>query len=171
MPVLAVEGAVKYCPFWNVKAVHVENLRLGDLPRLFAHMHGWQEQVQAVARVFNSLTSEERVSCAILAYNYGEAAAIDYFGSMRGLPKAISGHNQYGGWGPRRYRGDVEIAIGFKEEQLHDIFEEVTPAARAASRYAMPEEANLTIHLCRKPKKPSAEMWTQLRWLVPTVAL
>ena len=57
------------------------------------------------------------------------------------------------------------IAIGFAEEQLRDIFEDVTPAALAASRYAMPDEANLTIHLCRKSKKTLAEMWTQLRWL------
>jgi len=128
-------------------------------------MHGWPELVQVVARVFNDLPVEERVRCAVLAYNYGEAAAIDYFGPAHGLPKAISGHNQYGHWGPRGYHGEVVIAIGFTEERLQDTFEEVTPVARVTSQYAMPEEANLTIHVCRKPRKPLEEVWAKLRWL------
>ena len=36
---------------------------------------------------------QERDGCAILAGNYGEAGAIDYYGPMLGLPKAISAHN------------------------------------------------------------------------------
>ena len=108
---------------------------------------------------------EEQVRCAVLGYNYGEAAAIDYFGPAHGLPKAISGHNQYGFWGPRAYGGDVVIAVGFTKERLQDIFEEVMPVARVTSKYAMPEEANLTIYLCRKPKRSLEEVWTKLRWL------
>ena len=55
---------------------------------------------------------------ALLAYNYGEAGAIDYFAKRYGLPKAISGHNQYGYWGPRGYTG--EIVGGAPETSLAD---------------------------------------------------
>jgi Dolichyl-phosphate-mannose-protein mannosyltransferase len=165
MPILPVDWAVKYYRFWDVNAVKVENVPLADLPQLFADMYGWPEQVQGVAQVFNSLSSEERQRCALLAYNYGQAAAIDYFGRAYGLPQAISGHNQFGLWGPRGYSGDVVIAIGFTPGRLQDIFEEVTPAARVTSRYAMPEEADLIIYLCRKPKRPLLEIWSNLRWL------
>ena len=165
MPILPVEYAVKYCRFWDVEAIHVENMPLGELPQLFADMYGWPEQVQAVAQVFNALPISDREKCAVLAYNYGEAAAIDYWGPARGLPKAISGHNQYGLWGPRGYSGDVVIAIGFSQEQLRDIFDEVNPAGRVTSQYAIPEEANLTIYLCRNPRKNLRDIWAKLRWL------
>ena len=165
MPILPVKYAVKYCRFWDVQAVHVENMPLGELPQLFADMYGWPEQVQAVAQVFNSLPITDRKKCAVLAYNYGEAAAIDYWGPARGLPQAISGHNQYGLWGPRGYSGDVVIAIGFSEDQLRNIFDEVNPARKVTSQYAMPEEANLTIYLCRKPKKNLQDVWPKLTWL------
>ena len=165
MPILPVEYAVKYCRFWNVEAVQVESVPLGDLPQLFADMYGWPEQVEAVERVFNALPSQDREKCALLAYNYGEAAAIDYLGPARGLPKAISGHNQYALWGPRGYNGDVVIAIGFSQEKLRQIFDEVNPAMRVTSQHAIPEEANLTVYLCRKPKRTLREMWPELSWL------
>lgn len=165
MPILPVEYAVKYCRFWDVQAVQVESVPLGDLPQLFADMYGWPEQVEAVAKVFNALPPHDREKCAVLAYNYGEAGAIDYLGPARGLPKAISGHNQYALWGPRGYNGDVVIAIGFSQEKLRQIFDEVNPAMRVTSQHAIPEEANLTVYLCRKPKRTLREMWAELSWL------
>lgn len=165
MPVLPVKYAVKYCRFWDVEAVQVESVPLGDLPQLFADMYGWPEQVEAVAKVFNALPSQDREKCAVLAYNYGEAGAIDYLGPARGLPKAISGHNQYALWGPRGYNGDVVIAIGFPQEKLRQFFDEVNPAIKVTSPYAIPEEANLTVYLCRKPKRTLREMWAELSWL------
>jgi hypothetical protein len=166
MPILPVEYAVKYCRFWDVKEIHVENMPLGELPQLFADMYGWPEQVQAVAQVFSALPMSDREKCAVLAYNYGEAAAIDYWGAAHGLPKAISGHNQYGFWGPRGYSGDVVVAIGFSQEQLRDIFDEVNPAGKVVtSQYAIPEESNLTMYVCRKPKKNLQDMWAKLKWL------
>lgn len=165
MPILPVEYAVRYCRFWDVEAVHVENVPLGDLPQFFADMYGWSEQVQGLAQVFNALPVQDREKCAVLAYNYGEAAAIDYLGTAQGLPKAISGHNQYALWGPGGYTGAVVIAIGFSQEQLRDIFDEVNPAMRVTSQYAIPEEANLTIYLCGKPRKKLPDIWAKLKWL------
>src|SRR5256886_10036354 len=101
MPILPVRQAIRYCVFWDVKAVRVENVPLGELPQLFGDSVGWEDQVQALSRAYASLPSGERPRAALLAYNYGEAGAIDYFGKRYGLPKAISGHNQYGYWGPR----------------------------------------------------------------------
>ena len=165
MPILPVEYAVKYCRLWDVEAVHVENVPLGDLPQFFGDMYGWPDQVHALAQVFNALPVQDREKCALLAYNYGEAGAIDYLGPALGLPKALSGHNQYALWGPGGYSGDVVIAIGFSQEQLREIFDEVNPAMRVTSQYAIPEEANLIIYLCRKPRKKLPDMWAKLQWL------
>src|ERR1700742_1291416 len=42
----------------------------------------------------------------ILAGNYGEAGAIDFFGGQYGLPKSISAHQNYYYWGYRDYTSD-----------------------------------------------------------------
>jgi hypothetical protein len=165
MPILPVESTIQYTRFWDVKAVHVENVPQGDLPQLFGDMFGWPEQVAGVAAVYNSLPTADRARAAILAYNYGEASAIDYFGGRYALPKSISGHNQYGLWGPRNYSGDLVIAIGFTETRLREFFAEVTPAAVVSPRYAMPEESNLTIFICRGPKTSLQESWGQWKYL------
>ena len=128
-------------------------------------MFGWKEQVAAVARVYQALPREEQPKCALLAYNFGEAAAIDYFGPQYGLPKAISSHNQYGLWGPRGYSGECVIAIGYTQGVLQEFFSEVQPMEKITSRYAIPEEANLIIYLCRKPRMSLEKAWPKLRWL------
>src|SRR5258707_7775633 len=127
MPILPVATAVKYCAFFGVREVKVENVPLNSLPQLFGDMFGWQEQVQAIARAMRSLPRDEQSHATLLAYNYGEAGAIDYFGKHYGLPKAISGHNHYGVWGPRGASGAVVIAIGFAKERLDRALTGETP--------------------------------------------
>jgi 4-amino-4-deoxy-L-arabinose transferase-like glycosyltransferase len=165
MPILPVNAAIRYCTFWDVKAVHVENVPQRNLPQLFGDMFGWQEQVRALASAYNALPAEEKKKAAILAYNYGEAGAVDYFGARYGLPRAISGQNQYGLWGPRGYSGDVVIAIGFPEARLRQAFDDVQPMGTIDPPHALPEESNLTIYLCRKPKKNLAESWAEWKYL------
>jgi hypothetical protein len=165
MPILSAEATIKYTRFWGVKAVHVENVPQGDLPQLFGDMFGWQEQVSSVASVYNNLPAVDRHHAALLAHNYGEASAIDYFGSRYGLPRAISGHNQYGLWGPRDYTGDVVVAIGFTEARLRQSFGEVVPSAQLSPRYAIPEETKLTVYVCRGPKESLRSSWSQWRYL------
>jgi hypothetical protein len=149
----------------NVEAIRVENVPQDDLPQLFGDMFGWEEQVKAVASVYGGLSPEEKEQTVILAYNYGEAGAIDYLGGRYGLPKAVSGHNQYGLWGPRQNAPRVVIAIGFSEEFLQHFFWEVTAAAHVNPKYALPEERNLTVFVCRDPKMRLAEAWQQIRYL------
>jgi len=165
MPILPVEATIRYTRFWNVRAVHVENVPAGELPQPFADMFGWQEQILSVASVYNALPEAERTRAVVLAFNYGEASAIDYFGSKVGLPPAISGHNQYGLWGPGAASGQVAVAIGFSERQLLEFYEEVVPAASVSSQYAIPEEAHLTIFVCRRPYKTLRESWARWKYL------
>lgn len=165
MPILSVESTVGYTRFWDVQAIHVENVPQGELPQLFADMFGWQEQVHAVAGVYAALPASERAQAVVLAYNYGEAAAIDHFGPKLGLPSAISGHNQYGLWGPGHMSGQVAVAIGFSELQLRRFYDEVTPADSVSPQYAMPEESHLTIFVCRRPRKSLQESWSAWKYL------
>jgi 4-amino-4-deoxy-L-arabinose transferase-like glycosyltransferase len=165
MPILPVAAAVKYCKFFGVQEVKVENVPLDSLPQLFGDMFGWPEQVQAVARAFRSLPPEEQSRATLLAYNYGEAGAIDYLGKHYGLPKAISGHNQYGYWGPRGASGEVVVAIGFAKSRLDQSFAEVELFETISPPYALPEESGLTIYICRRPRQNLSASWPSWTYL------
>ena len=165
MPILPVATAVKYCAFFGVQDVKVENVPLNSLPQLFGDMFGWQQQVQAISGAVLSLPPDERARVTLLAYNYGEAGAIDYFAKHYGLPRAISGHNQYGAWGPRGASGDVVIAIGFTKERLDHAFAEVKAFAAISPEYALPEESGLTLYICRQPRKNLSSSWDEWTYL------
>jgi dolichyl-phosphate-mannose-protein mannosyltransferase len=166
MPILPVQAAIRYCRFWDVQSVHVENVPQSDLPQLFGDMFGWEEQVAAIASAYRALPASEQTRTSLLAYNYGEAGAIDYFGPRYGLSPAISGHNQYGFWGPGSASdGGTVIAIGFPEADLRARFEQVEAVATVSPRYAMPEESGLTIFVCRRPKQRLEQLWPGLKWL------
>ncbi len=165
MPILPVEAAVKYCRFFGVQDVKVENVPQGSLPQLFGDMFGWREQAQAISRAVRSLPAVDQSRATLLAYNYGEAGAIDFFAKSYSLPNAISGHNQYGAWGPRGASGDVVLAIGFSKDRLDRAFAEVRAVETISPQYALPEESGLTIYICRQPRKNLSESWAEWTYL------
>src|SRR5262249_45851315 len=165
MPILPVAGAVKYTKFFGVQDVKVENVPLDSLPQLFGDMFGWPEQVQAMSRAYHSLPPDQQSRAAVLAYNYGEAGAIDYLGKHYGLPKAISGHNQYGYWGTRGASGEIVIAIGFSKSRLEQAFAEVQPFETISPAYALPEESGLTIYICRRSRQDLSASWSTWMYL------
>jgi len=101
----------------------------------------------------------------LLAYNYGEAGALDYFGKLYGLPKAVSGHNQYGYWGPQGASGEVVVAIGFTKQKLEQTFADISPFETISPQNALPEESGLTIYICRQPRRNFAAFWSQWMYL------
>jgi hypothetical protein len=111
-----------------------------------------------VAKVYDSLPPDERAQAAIFGKNYGEAAAVDFFGPRYGLPKAISGHMGYYVWGPGNWNGKVLIAIVRNDTALKQGFGDVEQAASVGTRYSMPDE-HVNIYVCRDPKFTVQEMW------------
>jgi hypothetical protein len=68
------------------------------LPQFFADRFGWKELAGQVAGAVRSLPTEDRARCLIVADNYGEAAAINYYGRRYGI-RAASQHNSHYLWG------------------------------------------------------------------------
>lgn len=137
-----------------------------QLPQLYADMFGWENMADTVAEVYRSLPPAERANCAILAGNYGEAGAIDYYGPALGLPKALSGHNSYYDWGPRGYSGECVIIFGERSGEFIQLFGDVQQAATIHSRYAMPNERSVPVYLCRKPRAPLSALWPQFKMII-----
>jgi hypothetical protein len=163
VPVLPLEALMRYQSHLGAQAKPTERSFVGTpLPQYYADELPWQEQVAAVARVYRSLSPEEQAKTAIFCDNYGQAAAIDFFGPRYGLPKAISGHQNYFLWGPRNYTGEIVILEGGPESDARKEFASVEVAATLNVPYAYSYETR-PILLCRGLKGNLQTLWPQVK--------
>jgi hypothetical protein len=158
-PILPVEKYIAYTRSLGMKPYSNEKKRLADLPQFYADMYGWPEKARDVAKVFQTLSEQDKKRCAIYSDNYGRCGAIDFFGEAYGLPKSIGGHNNYWIWGPREYIGDVVIILGGELEDHKDDFESCIQVGISTCAHCMPYENDVKIFLCRKFKAPLKEAW------------
>jgi hypothetical protein len=162
LPVLSPDAYIRYSILMHFAPPPIERVRLGPLPHFFADQFGWEEMTQVVAKAYDSLPADERKTTAILASNYGEAGAIDFFGNKYSLPHAISGNQNYFLWGPDGATGENVLATGFSQEKLESYFNSVEPAGVVYHPYSAPRE-HFTIYYCRAPKQSMAELWPKLK--------
>lgn len=163
LPILSPEKFISYERSLGVKRGNSERSFAGSpLPQYFSDQFGWEEMTAATANVYNSLSPEERAKAGIFADNYGQAGSIDFFGPRYGLPKAISGHQNYWYWGPRGYTGEILIILGSDGKDLPRLFDKVEAAGTVGHPYSMPYE-HFTIWLCRGLKIPMAEAWPRTK--------
>jgi hypothetical protein len=164
VPVLPVPVYISYTQAIHLQQPRIENGRLGPLPQLFADQFGWDEMARTVAGVYNNLPPDVRSKTAIFAQNYGQAGAIDFFGPKYGLPKAISGHQNYFLWGPRGYTGESVIVMDDTQENLETLFASVQKVGRVDHPYSMPYQ-HFDVFYCRRMKQPLKELWPGIkRW-------
>jgi hypothetical protein len=166
LPVLPVETFLRYEDFLGIHPGSGERGPKGKLFQQYADMFDWESQVATAAKVYHSLTPEEKARAILFCDNYGEAGAIDFLGKQYGLPKAASGHNNYWLWGPGNWDADIVIAIGPEREDLLADFEEVREAAVIVSEYARPFETNLPIYMARRPKTSLRELWPKAKHFI-----
>jgi len=55
------------------------------------------------------------------------------------------------------------VVLGDERNRLGQLFRDVREAGRFACRYCMPYEDGLAIHVCRRPKRPLAEIWPEIK--------
>jgi hypothetical protein len=162
LPILPVDKIVPYERALGIKNTRTEVAHSGPLPQHFGDEFGWQEMVKAVASLYNSMPTAQRERTGILAGNYGEAGAIDFFGSRYGLPKAISAHQNYYLWGPRQYTGESLILLQWSPASARRWCHDVQEGPALDPPYGMGEE-RYTILICRGLKEPLAEAWPKLK--------
>jgi hypothetical protein len=163
MPLLPVNSYIRYAAVLGMRPNTAEGKKLGDLPQFYADMFGWKDKAEAVAKVYNSLSPEDKAKCAIYANNYGRCAAIDFFGEKEGLPKSIGNHNNYWLWGHGQYKGGLVIILGDDPEELKRSFDSVFIADTVSSPHCMPYENNLPITICRNLKEPIDSVWAHIK--------
>lgn len=163
VPVLSPENTIVYLQRLHLQeAGAFERQNNGPLPQWFADEFGWPEMVEKVAKVYNSLPPEEHAKTAIFSNGWGEAAAVDFYGSKYGLPPAISPHNQYWLWGPRNYTGEIMIILRSDGRGDRKHFASVEAAGEVEHPYSRRDEY-FTIWLCRGLKVNLQEVWPRLK--------
>jgi hypothetical protein len=127
---------------------------------------GWPELVETVAKIRDTLPTNERGRLGILAANYGEAGAIDLYGPQYGLPGAISGVNSF--W--QRGYGDPPpqtlIILGESARFVNERFESCRLAAQVWNRHGVENEETKDhpdIYVCRGLKLGWPEFWKVFR--------
>jgi hypothetical protein len=146
----------------NIDLARSERTSIGSLPPDWGDMHGWPELAAAVARIYRSLPPSQRAQAAILASNYGEAAAIDFFGPQYGLPPVLSGNNQFWLWGTHGYTGNVLIDVHGECEGTH-LYRTREIVTRFSNPWGRPFENGFPISLCEGITQPLAAYWPKLR--------
>jgi hypothetical protein len=162
VPLLSPESFIRYEKALGLKPPEIEHQQNGPLPQWFADEFGWQEMVEKVAKVYNSLSPEERARTAIFSNGWGEAAAVDFYGPRYGLPQAISKHNSYWMWGPRNYDGSTMIILRSDGHNEPKLFQSVEVVGHVEHPYARRDEF-FDIYLCRGLKANLRDAWPKLK--------
>ena len=163
LPFLPPGQLLAYQKAVGLKADKLEVNHEGPLDQRLGDQFGWPEMTDEVARIYQSLTPEERANTAIYAANYGEAGAINHLGPARGLPKAFCAHQAHSFWAPPDRDYTTYICLGC-DEGLSRVFESVQVAAVHHHPWGMAEE-NRPIYLCRGPKLSIRAEWSrQKHW-------
>lgn len=122
---------------------------------------GWPDLVRTVAAVYRR--SDE--NAIILTANYGEAGAIDRYGSDFGLPQAYSGHNAFGYWGPPPGKVTTVITVGLGPRSLRSFrgCRLVTHISNSAG--VDNDERGEPVELCTGTRLPWSTLWPKLKHL------
>ncbi len=163
LPVLPVKSFLAYQrAFGGFTPIRLEKTGPSLLPQQFADEFGWDAMARQTALVFNSLPETERNDTAIFANNFGEAAAIDFFGPAYGLPNAIGKDVNYWLWGPRDYTGRTVIVLGGDGTGDREHFRTVEAAASVGDAYARADE-HFDIYLCRGLSTDLDLLWPRMK--------
>jgi hypothetical protein len=163
VPVLPVKQFIAYMERLPFKVPRSEHSHMAAvLPQHYADQFGWEEMVANVANAWSRLEARERPDCGIMAQDYGQAGAIDFFGPRYGLPPALSGHQTYYLWGPRSYSGNCLIVLDDSKQRLERLFEKVEFVGTSDNPYAL--ERNIPVFICRGSKFGSlADLWPRVK--------
>jgi hypothetical protein len=166
VPILPEPAFLRFQDAVGIKPAKTERFTESALPQTFADMHGWDELVEGVARVYRALPPEEQARAAVYGKNYGVASAVEILGPAHGLPQglAFSGHNSFWFWGLPEGRGDPLIVVGGPDEDCGGFYAEWKVALQLPRNpYVMPYEDAHAITLCRGVRGPIRGIPPELR--------
>ena len=128
---------------------------------------GWPEFVERVARIRDSLPTQERSRLGILAGNYGEVGALNLYGTNYGLPRAISGVNSSWERGYGEPAPDSLIVVGFPKDFVDSHFASCRLVGHTGNNDGVQNEETLEhsdIFVCGPPIRGWPEFWKEFQY-------
>ena len=128
---------------------------------------GWPELVETVAQIRDKLSAEDRAHLGVLAGNYGEAGAINLYGSNYGLPPAISGINSFWQRGYGSPPPQTLIFVGLSRKFVERNLTSCELAGHTWNRYGVPNEEtedHPDVYVCRGLKQSWPEFWKDFQY-------
>jgi hypothetical protein len=137
-----------------------------NLNEAVAETVGWPELTQQVADVVSALPPAERATVVILTATYGEAGAIDRFGTPLGLPPAYSPHNSYADFRQPTDDGATVVAVRYTVDDLASYFDRCQQVATVDNRHDVDNEVQgKPILICRGLHGHWSDAWKRMRFL------
>jgi hypothetical protein len=135
-----------------------------DYQTALADRYGWSNMVSNLSQAYSTLPASVKSQACIFTSNYGEASAVNFLGKNLGLPKAISGHNNYYIWGPDSCSGQVLITVGVSLSTIKQAYKNITALTTLTCEYCISYEQILPVYLCMAPNFTSLQgLWTGVR--------
>jgi 4-amino-4-deoxy-L-arabinose transferase-like glycosyltransferase len=160
----AVVDGVLMLPIVPIGALHATPIVAVDYDA--GETVGWPAFAHTIARAYDSLPPTERAHAVVLTENYGEAGAVDRYGPALGLPKAYSGHNAYGEWGPPPETVTTVVAVGLPQRELRALFGSITRVARIDNGEQVDnDEQGTSVWICRDRLRAWKAVWPGIRHL------
>lgn len=161
LPILPPETAARYLGLLGIDTqVERGAGKRAELPQWLADRFGWEELVDQIAGIYDSLSEDERARAVILAPSYGHAGALELFGRGR-LPPVMSPHNTYHLWGRgdvRLLEGGVLISIGYDADDIGTMYESIEQVGVYDCDYCMTWRDEMPIFIARGLKLTPAEL-------------
>jgi hypothetical protein len=140
-----------------------ENKQGEPIPQWLADRIGWQEMTAQVAEVYQDLPEREKANLVLIANNYGEAGALDYYGPKYGLPVVYATHNSYHSWGPPSDTIKTFIAVNISIEDVKDKFDSVEVSKVIHCDDCTRPQKNIQVLILRRPKFSMEKEWKNFK--------
>lgn len=121
---------------------------------------GWREFASDIGRITDGLPPRDRERAIFLGSNYTLPAAIEFYEDEYPVPSiAVSGHNSSYLWWPEIPRDHVAIAVGFSEDELEPLYDDLERVGTVTNREGVRGyDWGDPIYLARGPKVTPDEL-------------
>jgi len=140
-----------------------EDQKTHPLPQDFADMLGWQEMTAKVSGVYKILPDSVKKKFVIECDNYGENAAVDYYGPLYNLGPTIGQSANYLFWTPLTdfYDKETFIIVTDDRNEIHEDFIKEFESAAVADSITNPyaREFGSYILLLKHPSAKFRKIW------------
>lgn len=127
---------------------------------------GWDSFTATVATAWELVPVADRATAVVYTTNYGEAGALDRYGSTYGMPAPYSGHMSYADWGapPDTATGPVVLVAHERNRAANRYFTGCRHVATIDTGYDWDNgEQGIWVRLCTGTTAPWSELWPRLR--------